>query len=362
MDQNLRLIATRFLTDINAAEAALLDAVGEGREAQPLTLSQADIRSGLLEWICADASARPGIHRHGVAMNGFRIIGLIDLIHSELPFPLQFHGCEFTEEVWLKGARLRSLIIRGCRLRGLNADSAQIDTNVLMSEGFECIGEVAFRGATVGGDFRSDGATFSGGQLPTGGQSPALVCDRINVSGGVFLSQPNAKSKFQGEVRFAGADVGGNFDCTEAVFSNPQGAALTAERMKTGGSVLLRESRGCGEINLVASNISIYLDCRGAIYSSPNGRTLNAEKAIIGAHVLLDGEFGCDRVHFLTTTIQGGLRCRLAKIGKLDLRHARVEGPFEWADMIEPSASSVDLRDAHLESIKDDEASLILAL
>lgn len=264
---------------------------------------------------------------------------------------MQFHGCEFTGELWLKSARMRSLSFRGCRLRGLNADSAEIDTNVLMIDKFECFGEIAFRGATVGGDFRSDRATF------LGDKSPALVCDRINVSGGVFLSRANAITKFQGEVRFSGAEIGGNFDCEGAIFSNPQGTALSAERMHVGGGVFLRGCRACGEINLSASSIGVALDCRGAVLTGPSERTLNAEKATVGAHALLDGEFVCDKVHFLATTIQGGLRCRLAKIGKLDLRHARIEGPFEWADMIEASQSSIDFRDARLESIKDDEAS-----
>jgi hypothetical protein len=284
-------------------------------------------------------------------MNGFRITGLLDLIHSDVPFPLQFRECEFTGEIWLKGARLRSLSFRRCRLRGLNASSGQIDTNVLITDGSECVGEVDFRGSRIGGDLRTDQAKFSGNQ------SPSLICDRTNVSGGVFLSRANRESKFNGEVRFSGAEIGGNFDCESAEFSNPQGNALTAERMKAGGGVFLRKGRGCGKISLLACSIGTAFDCRGAIFSSPSERTLDLEKTTVGGHALLDGEFACDTVSLVAATIHGGLRCRMAKIGKLDLRHARIEGPFEWADTIEPSASTLDLRDSYMESIKDDEAS-----
>lgn len=345
----LKMLAVKHFGGLSPSEVILLSAVEIGQEAS--SQSQSEIHAELIEWLCTRESARPNIHRHGVALNGFTITGLLDLIHAEVPFPLQFQNCEFTGPIWLKSARLRSLTFRGCRMQGLNADSAVIDTNVLMINSFESVGEVAFRGANVGGDFRADGAKF------TGVKSPALVCDRITVSGGVFLSQATAKSIFNGEVRFAGAEVGGNFDCSCATFSNAGGAALVLERIKTVGSVFLRESKGTGEIILGASDIGVALDCRGAVLLSGRERTLNAEKANIHSHALLDGGFICDSVHFLTVTIQGGLRCRWAKISKLDLRHARIEGPFEWADMTEPSQSSVDLRDARLESIKDDKAS-----
>jgi uncharacterized protein YjbI with pentapeptide repeats len=350
MEYALLPLAVEALGKMNAAEAALLGAAEVGREATPPP-SQFVIRAALIEWLCTDANARPKIHRHGLALNGFRITEFLDLIHADVPFPLQFHNCVFTEQIWFKGARLRSLSLRGSHLRGLNADSALIETNVLMIQGFESIGEVAFREANVGSTFRTDGATFSG-EL-----SPALVCDRIKVSGGVFLSQSDARSTFSGEVRFSGADIGGNFDCTRATFRNEEGNALSVDRIRTGGSVFLRGSQAAGEVNVGASKIGVALDCRGAVFASSGERTLNAEKTTIGSHVFLDGQFVCDKVHLLTATIGGGLRCRLSKIGKLDLRHATVEGPFEWADMIEPSASSIDFRDARLKSIKDDEAS-----
>ncbi|MEI9978286.1 MAG: hypothetical protein WDN23_04675 [Edaphobacter sp.] len=351
MSHKLLALAAEHLGELSAAETTVLTAIEDGLEAGSPSLSGAKIRASLVEWLCTDRVARISIHRHGLALNGFTITGILDLIHADVPFPLQFHWCVFAEMIWLKSARLRSLSFRGSSLRGLNADSAVIETNVLMIDGFESVGEVAFREANVGSSFRADGAKFSGSP------SQALVCDRIRVSGGVVLSQFATRSTFNGEVRFSGADVGGNFDCEGATFCNPGGNALSADRIKTGGSVFLRGSRGTGEIIVGASKIGVALDCRGAVFASTGERTLNAERALVGSHVLLDGQFHCDKVHFLAVTIEGGLRCRLGKIGKLDLRHAQVEGPFEWTDMIDPSASSIDFRDARLESIKDDEAS-----
>ena len=351
MDSTLLQLAGLSLGRLSAAEALLLQAVEEGREAVPVLDLPFEIRSIVLEWLCTSPEAMVKIHRHGVSLCDFRITGSFDLIHAHVRFPLQFRNCVFLEPIWMKGARLRSLSFRGGSVRGLNADSVSIETNVLMVQGFQSVGEVTFRGAVIRGDFRSDGSTF------LSEQSCALVCDRIKVAGNVSLSMTHAISTYNGEVRFSGAEVGGNLDCDEAVFRNPLGTALDASRIVTGGSVFLRRSQSRGEIILGASKIGAFLDCRGAVLASQGERTLNAERALIGSHALLDGEFGCDKVHFLATTVQGGLRCRMSKIGKLDLRHAFVQGPFEWADMIEPASSLIDFRDARLESIKDDEAS-----
>lgn len=343
--------ATKRFSDLNASEKRILEAVERGEEARPLQGSTNSVRAVLIEWICTDLSARAKAHRHGIVLAGFQIIGLLDLIYAEIPFPLQFANCEFTHDIWLKSARLRSLIFRQCKLRGLNADSARIETSVLIVQGSECFGEVAIREASIGGGLRADGSTFSNQE------STPLVCDRLKVAGGVFLSQEGSKSKFVGEVRFSGAEVGGNFDCEAAEFRNPKGSALTAERLTTAGGVYLRGGHIFGQVRLGASSIGSVLDCRGTVIAHDGERALELEKITVGSHVLLDGQFSCRTVHLIAAHIEGGLRCRFSKIGKLDLRYARVDGPFEWSEMMEAKDAELDFRDATLESIKDDEAS-----
>jgi hypothetical protein len=210
------------------------------------------------------------------------------------------------------------------------------------------MGEVSFRGAVIGGDLRTDGGTF------LGSDNSALVCDRIKVSGGVFLSRKTAGARFVGEVRFAGASVGGNFDCEGAVFENEAGTALNAERMTTAGGLFLRGARITGIVNLAASRVEISLDCRETRIESDDKRAFHAEKMSVGSHALLDGGFSCKNVHLLGIDVGGGLRCRASKIGKLDLRYARVNAHFEWTDMANPEVSLLDLRDARVGSIKDD--------
>ena len=341
----VQLANVRF-SDLSETESSVLQAVENGQEAA--ATSPFSIRAEILEWLCTDTDAINKVHRHGLALRGYGIAGLLDLIHADVPFPIQMRECAFDTDIWLKSVRLRSLSFRACSLQGMNADSAVIDTNLLLINGCETHGEVSLRGAVVGGDVRSDGSTFNGSN------SSALVCDRVRVSGGVFLSRTSSIGRYYGEVRFAGADVGGNFDCEHAIFDNKEGTSINLERLKTSGGLFLRGSVSSGIVNVSASKIEIALDCREAKMLSGADRAFHAEKITVGTHALLDGDFSCGHVHFLGATVGGGLRCRASSIRKLDLRYARISGHFEWVDMDKPKGSLIDLRDATIDSIKDD--------
>jgi hypothetical protein len=343
---SLGQLANLRFSDLSETESSVLHAVENGQEAA--ATSPSSIRAEILEWLCTDTDAIEKVHRHGLALRGYGITGLLDLIHGDIRFPIQMHECAFDTDIWLKSVRLRSLSFRACSLQGMNADSAIIDTNLLLINGCETHGEISLRGAVVGGDIRTDGSTFNGSD------NFALVCDRVRVSGGVFLSRTSSIGRYYGEVRFAGADVSGNFDCEHAIFDNKGGTSINLERLKTSGSLFLRESVSSGIVNVSASKIEIALDCREAKILSGADRAFHAEKITVGTHALLDGGFSCGNAHFLGATVGGGLRCRASSIRKLDLRYARISGHFEWVDMDKPKESLIDLRDATVDSIKDD--------
>ena len=331
---------------LSGSETSILIAAENGQEAA--AISPSSIRAEILAWLCTDTKAIENVHRHGLALRGYRITGLLDLIHAEVRFPIQFRECVFDTDIWLKSARLRSLNFRACNLQGMNADSAIIDTNLLLIDGCETHGEVSLRGAVIGGDIRTDGSIFNGSN------DFALVCDRIRISGGVFLATKKSISHYCGEVRFAGADVGGNFDCEGAILENKAATSINLERLKTSGSLFLRGSVYYGTVNVSASKVEIALDCRDAKIISDADRAFHAEKISVGTHALLDGGFECGNAHFLGATVGGGLRCRASSIRKLDLRYARIGAHFEWVDMHKPEASLIDLRDAQVNSINDD--------
>jgi hypothetical protein len=143
----VQLANLRFF-DLSETESSVLQAVENGQEAA--AASPFSIRAEVLEWLCTDTDAIEKVHRHGLALRGYGITGLLDLIHADIRFPIQMRECAFDTDIWLKSARLRSLSFRGCSLQGMNADSSIIDTNLLLVDGSETHGEVSLRGAVVG--------------------------------------------------------------------------------------------------------------------------------------------------------------------------------------------------------------------
>ena len=58
-------------------------------------------------------------------------------------------------------------------------------------------------------------------------------------------------------MRLVGAEIGGNLECTGGHFSNPEGDALSAERIKVGDHVFLSNGfRGKGRISLAVATVS----------------------------------------------------------------------------------------------------------
>ena len=349
--EKLADMATNIFGDLSAAEKVLIDNAENEPGPAIVPLGAPDIRAGMISWLCTESDVRSRIFRKGIALQGATITGELSLMYADITFPLLFQECIFTSMIYIKNSRLRVLGFRSCSLQGLNADSCVVDNSVQMSDGFKTVAPITFRETVINGSLRADGASF----MAAGSQ--VLVCDRIRVSGGVFLSQDSAPSTFEGEVRFCGADVGGNFDCSSATFSNPLGRALSLDRLTTGGSIFLRNTKASGEIIVGHAKIGANLDCRGAVFESDSERTFNAESANVGAAVLLDGGFKCNKVHFLSIEVDGTVRCRWAKITSLDLRHAHIARRFEWADIEDAAASKLDLRDATVGSLKDDETS-----
>ncbi len=135
---SLSQLATLRFPNLSGTETSVFDAAENGQEAA--ATSPSILRAEALEWLCTDNDAIKKVHRHGLAIRGYAITGLLDLIHADIRFPVQMRDCAFDNDIWLKGARLRSLTFRTCTLQGMNADSAVIDTNILLIEGCETHG------------------------------------------------------------------------------------------------------------------------------------------------------------------------------------------------------------------------------
>jgi hypothetical protein len=101
---------------------------------------------------------------------------------------------------------------------------------------------VRLLGAALGGDLSCTGATFRAERDAAGNLQDAFSGDRLKAAGGAFLRGVDAT----GQVRLAGAALGGTLDCTGATFRAERGAkedqarALSLDGANVGRAFFLR--------------------------------------------------------------------------------------------------------------------------
>ncbi len=233
-----------------------LDEWGQGNiHALPRNPSKAKnlpvIRAEVVAWILTDKRAHEFLTHTGLTICGARIEGELDASFAVLPWQFRLLRCFVPGGMLLQDAEFGLLNFEGSHVHGvgdaLNADRIQVKGGVFLRNGFAAVGQVRFLGADVGGDFDCDGsfrAKPEGQKLASADR--ALSADGIKVRGSVFL---NNGFTAVGMVRFLGADVEGNFDCGNASFqAKPEGQelasadrALNADGIKVKGNVFLSD-------------------------------------------------------------------------------------------------------------------------
>ena len=178
----------------------------------------------------------------------------------------------------------------------LAADGITTKGGVFLRKGFSAEGEVRLPGASIGGNLDCTNGEFCNLN------GCALAADGITVGGSAFL-----RSDFfaDGEVRLMDANIGGNLECNGGGFHNPNGRALSADRIRTGSGVYMRalesdaeegESSSFfanGRVSFPNAKIGGEWDCSGGVFSNPAGRALAARDAEIKGPLLWRKMAGC---------------------------------------------------------------------
>jgi hypothetical protein len=260
------------------------------------------VRASLLAFLARGGGHDVHVRARRIEMLGAWIEGKLDLGDARIAMSLWFYRCVFDTTPMLDNAQVQGgvgfpdcslpgLMAEGCRIsldlalnagcsiggevrlkraqiagdlhcarlklqtgddsastkRPFIADAARIDGDVTLSEGFESVGEVRFVGAQVGGDFIAGQARLTGPLDNAGARSAALVLDRIEVEGSVHLDAGFAAA---GRVCLRRAKIGGDLDCTAAAFDMVgdaawgNGVALVLDRARIGGTLFLRRLQG----------------------------------------------------------------------------------------------------------------------
>jgi len=243
------------------------------------------VRASVLRWLCTDAAARRLVDPKGLCVVGARIEGRLDLSFAKIPFPLGLLSSAIPKGISLLHTRTVSISLVGTHMGPISADGLTAEGGVFLRKGFHAKGEVRLPGARIRGGLSCNGGTFEGAEreTPEGKTIVALSADRLKVGGSVFLSE---RFHAKGEVRLPGARIRGNLSCNGGAFENPGSDALTADNLDVGGGLFLRQGfQATGKVSLAHAKARILvddedswpdhgdLDLRGFLYESIIGPT-----------------------------------------------------------------------------------------
>ncbi len=302
---DLEALGIRRFGQLSKAETRLLSSApkGEVAECGPSSLTgvpandpaKADgwgpervIRAELIRWLCTDQEAYTRVDARGLRIFAAKIVGKLDLSYATVPFAVRLDQCRLTDDVKLTYTKIPEVVLNGSRTRCLLAEGAEVKGNLLLKNGF-FEGEVRLIGARIGDSLNCEGSTFSN----TSGECSdpreektrgrAIRADRIKVEGGIFLRKG---FKADGEVMLNGASVGGDLSCSGAILKNLQGSALSAENATVGGNVFLFDGFSAyGIVNLGVAKIGGALNCFGGAFDRVVLNTIVVKGIFVWSHI-----------------------------------------------------------------------------
>ncbi len=304
----------RWLGDfpkLSAAEKALVAACARGETWEPVgwdgqrpevATGANTIRAGLIRFLVLGGDADHPVHEVGVVLRGAWMIDALDLQNASSTSRIGLLFCVFVAPIMLRDAQLSGFFMNGSLVPGIDAERLTMSGSFVLRDGFLSTGEVRLRGVRIGGDLDCTGSQFRNcdeNSIPSGN---TINADQISVAGDVFLR--DGFSSF-GTLRLLGAKISGNLECQCGIFNNGDkeantlGVAISADRMTTGGSVLMNEEfLAVGEVRMHGVKIGSSFECSKGMFLCGNkseatfGRALSAvSMGVAGAFHARDANF-----------------------------------------------------------------------
>jgi hypothetical protein len=238
------------------------------------------VRADFLRFLVLGGDEQAPVHEQGVQLVGAWIEGKLDLGNCVVPHGITLLMCKFKAAFIVNHAHITGLIsLDGSHLlQGLEADGLRCDSGVFLRYGFHSSGEVRLLRAHIGTNL-----DCAGGQFQSKG-GIAIAADGVVVQGSVRLAKDSKARDFKakGEVRFVGAYIGGELDCSGGQFEREEGDALIADGVVVKGHVFLRKGfKVDGQVTLMGAQIGGSLDCRGGNFMLQTAAALKLKTAII---------------------------------------------------------------------------------
>ncbi|MFD1149677.1 translocation/assembly module TamB domain-containing protein [Saccharothrix hoggarensis] len=220
------------------------------------------------------------------------LTGTLDLRAVEFPYVLEFVRCRFEEPPDLRQGKLAGIEFADCWLPGLAARNLSSANDVSLV-GSTVEGLVDLVDAEVAGSL-----TLRDAELRAPG-TIALHADRLKLAGGVLAQ----RVRVTGELRMAGAHVGGYCNVSGGLLDNPLKHAFNGTGLHVGGNLLMSGCTLNGTVLLAGARVDSALTLRGSTaaggradddaldpHSDPNA-TLVFDRITVDGDVQLDRGF-----------------------------------------------------------------------
>jgi hypothetical protein len=280
----------------------------------------------------AGASVKAALFLH----NGFRAEGTVNLYGATIGWMLDCRGGMFISvpRKELSGSGV-----------ALNAQNITVNGALFLSKDFRAEGEVRLGGAQIHGFLDCSGGAFiNPPRAELSGSGMALDAERVSVNGNLLLS---SGLHAEGQVRLKGAQIGESLDCSGSTFINPvikdvsdAGEALDADSVTVSGSLFLSDNfRSEGEVRVAGAQIGGDFECRGGTFINPSRDDhAGSGTALFASGIAVKGNLA----------LSEGFRAE----GKVELTVSRTAGDVVFRKG-KFKAATLDLRDASASSILD---------
>jgi hypothetical protein len=281
------------------------------------------IRASFIRWLCV-GPLNLIVDPSGISIVGARITDSLDLYSVNVPFPLEMSNCYFDKPLSLNEAQIPALDMRRSWVPGISAENLIVKGSVWLGYGFISTGEVLLRGTRITGDLDCSSGTFlySAGSYvpPDERQGCALTFDRARIAGSVLLRRHSLEFpefRAEGGVQLISAEIDGELDCSGGKFFSSEGISLNADNATIKSSVFLCQNfESRGEARFVQAQVIGGMECWGSVFSNPGQIALN----LSACNVKMSVSFG-QREDSPGTSIFGWVMLQAAQIGlTLDLQ------------------------------------------
>ncbi|TXI49237.1 MAG: hypothetical protein E6Q50_08595 [Lysobacter sp.] len=241
---------------LSAAEKKLLAACKDGKlakisKARPCgETSDNRIRASFLRFLILGGDENAPVHEKGPRVSGAWITGRLDISYTTAKHSIHCRKCRFTSSIQLIGCTLNgSLKLEGCRVSGIDADGLIVHGDIFLRNRFRSSKEVRFIGARISGDLDCSNGQF------LGSLDDSINIDRINVDGDVYLSGKLFRAL--SGIALNGAHIVGNLYFDEA---NLSGGLMAAGIDVSGGLFFQKLQSPVSPVVLMSSQLGALYD------------------------------------------------------------------------------------------------------